>query len=204
MREFGLEVIPLPRDDGNPDSCFIENTAVIHNGRTLICRMEEDSRRGEEEVVMEFLKDYMLVKKAEAPATVEGGDVIHLPSRLIGGVTERTNIGGVKQMREWLNVDVIEAPKIVHLKSHVTYLGRGMAVSTRGYAKHTLEGLEVIVVPEEEYSANTLAIADVVLMPNKYHRSHELVREAGFEVRPIDVSEFTKCEGAITCLSLLF
>ncbi|MGQ9679725.1 MAG: hypothetical protein ACUVV4_03030 [Candidatus Bathyarchaeia archaeon] len=51
---------------------------------------------------------------------------------------------------------------------------------------------------------NTLAIADVVLMPNKYHRSHELVHEAGFEVRPIDVSEFTKCEGAIICLSLLF
>jgi len=208
LKDLGLEVITLPRDDLHPDSCFVEDNAVIHKGRALICRMAKDSRRGEEEAVMGFLENCMPVKKAEYPATVEGGDVIHLPDRLISGVTERTNMDGVRQMREWLNVkvDVIENPKIVHLKSYITYLGRKTVIATEGYAKHPmLEGLKVIVVPKEEaYAANTLAIGDVVLMPRKYSQAFELVLRAGFEVRPIDVSEFEKCEGAITCLSLLF
>ncbi|MBS7619059.1 amidinotransferase [Candidatus Bathyarchaeota archaeon] len=208
LRELGLEVITLPRDDMHPDSCFVEDNAVIHKGRALICRMAKDSRRGEEEAVMEFLKTYMPVKKAEYPATVEGGDVVHLPDRLISGVTERTNMDGVKQIREWLNVrvDVIENPKIVHLKSYITYLGKRTVIATEDYAKHpALEDLKVIVVPKEEaYAANTLAIGDIVLMPGKCPHAHELVHGAGFEVRPIEVSEFEKCEGAITCLSLLF
>lgn len=201
-------MLRLPRDDVRPDSCFVEDNAVIHGDRALICRMAKDSRRGEEDAVEAFLKDCMRVKRAEVPATVEGGDVVHLTDRLISGVTERTNDDGIKQMSSWLGVKVetIVDPGIVHLKSYVTYLGRNTMIATQEYVGHpALKGFNILVVPKEEaYAANTLAIGEVVLMPRGRHKAHAMVREAGFEVIPLDVSEFEKCEGALTCLSLPF
>jgi len=208
LEELGLEIIRLPRDDEHPDSCFVEDNAVVHGGRALICRMAKPSRRGEETAVEEVLRQYMPVKRAEPPATIEGGDVIHLPDKLISGLTERTNAEGVAQMREWLNVPVetIEDQGIVHLKSYITYLGRGVMITTRKYADHpVLKPFERLIVPDEEwYAANTLSLGDVVLMPEGYPRAVEMVREAGFDVITLNVSEFTKCEGALTCLSIIF
>jgi dimethylargininase len=208
LSELGLEVIRVPKDDLHPDSCFVEDNAVVHVGRALICRMARESRRGEEVEVEAALREYMTVKRAVAPATIEGGDVIHLSGRLISGVTQRTNLEGVAQLREWLGVpvDTIEDPGVVHIKSYVTYLGRGTMIATGKYASHpALEGFQVLVAPEgEEYAADTLAIGDSVVMPTGLPRAHELVREAGFDVIPLDVSEFEKCEGAVTCLSILF
>ena len=208
LRELGLEVIHVPRDDVRPDSCFVEDNAVVHGGRALICRMAKESRRGEEAGVEAVLGEYMPVKRATAPATIEGGDVIHLPDRLISGVTQRTNSEGVAQMNSWLGVpvDTIADPGIVHIKSYVTYLGKGVMIATRKYAGHpALGGFEVLVVPEdEEYAADTLGVGDAVLMPAGRPKAQEMVREAGFDVIPLDVGEFEKCEGAITCLSILF
>jgi len=208
LKELGIEVITIPRDDERPDACFVEDNAVIQGGKALICRMAKESRRGEEDAVEAMLRDYMKVKRATAPATVEGGDVIHLPDRLISGVTERTNHEGVAQMENWLgvSVDTIVDPRIVHLKSYITYLGKKIMIATREYANHpVMKGFRVLVVPNDEsYAANTLAIGDTVLMPRGHPRTQAMVREAGFDVLPLDVSEFEKCEGALTCLSLLF
>jgi dimethylargininase len=198
----------VPKDDDHPDSCFVEDNAVVHGGRALICRMAKKSRRGEEGDVETILEEYMQVRRATVPATIEGGDVIHLPDRFICGVTQRTNIAGVEQLREWFDfpVDTIEDQDIVHIKSHATYLGKGVIISTMKYASHpAFEGLHVLIVPEgEEYAADTLAIGDTVLMPAGLQRTHKLVMEAGFDVIPLKVDEFEKCEGALTCLSVLF
>ncbi len=208
LYELGLEVIRVPRDNQHPDSCFVEDNAVVHGGRALICRMAKESRREEVGGVEAVLEEHMPVKRAVAPATVEGGDVVHLPDRLVSGVTQRTNTDGVAQMRDWLGVrvDTIVDPGIMHLKSYVTYLGRGMVVSTRKYSGHpALRGLEVLLVPEgEQYAADTLAVGDTVLMAEGYPEAHEMVRDAGFEVVSLDVSEIQKCDGALTCLSILF
>lgn len=207
LSELGIEIIKIPKDESHPDSCFVEDNAVVHSGRALICRMAKESRKGEEGVEA-ILKEYMQVRRATAPATIEGGDVIHLPARLICGVTQRTNNAGVEQMREWLDfpVDTIEDSDIVHIKSYATYLGRGVIISTKEYASHpAFEGLHVLTVPEGgEYAADTLAIGDIVLMPAGLAGAHKMVKEAGFDVIPLDVDEFEKCEGALTCLSILF
>jgi dimethylargininase len=110
-------------------------------------------------------------------------------------------------MREWLDVkvDTVEDPSIVHLKSYVTYLGRDFVISTKRYSKHpTLKGFTVLVVPEDEgYAADTLTIGDTVLMARGRPKSRALVKDAGFDVVSLDVSEIEKCEGALTCLSLI-
>jgi len=208
LSELGLEVIHVPRDDLHPDACFVEDNAVVHGGRALICRMARESRRGEQPGVAAKLEEFMSVRWAEEPATIEGGDVVHLDDRLICGITQRTNPDGMAQMKEWLGVPVstIFDPGIMHLKSYVTYLGNGIAIATEKYSRHpALEGLHILIPPEgEEYAADTLAVGDTALMAEGHDEAHSLVRDAGFEVIPMDVSEIEKCDGALTCLSILF
>ena len=207
LEELGLELIRVPRDDENADSCFVEDNAVVHGNKALICRMAKESRRGEVDAVQDALKEFVKVRRAQPPATVEGGDVVHLPDRLLSGVSGRTNLEGVAEMRDWLGIDVdtIRIPDKVHLKSYVTYLGRDTVICTRGYSQDpALSGFHVIVVPEDEaYAADTLALGDTVLMAKGHPRSHELVRARGFDVVTLDVSEIEKCEGALTCLSII-
>jgi len=207
LTDLGLELIRVPRDDENADSCFIEDNAVIHQGKALICRMAKESRRGETGAVENVLKGMVRVRRATAPATVEGGDVVHFSDRLLSGVTQRTNDHGISQMREWLEVkvDTVKDPSIVHLKSYVTYLSRDFVISTKRYSKHpALDGFTVLVVPEDEgYAADTLTIGDTVLMARGRPKSQALVKNAGFDVISLDVGEIEKCEGALTCLSLI-
>jgi len=207
LEELGLDLIRLAPDDTKPDSCFVEDTAIIHGNKAFITRMAINSRRGEEASVREELEKHLNVTHCRPPATIEGGDAIHLPDELIIGETQRTTAGGIGQAGECLQVPVktIKDIAIVHLKSHVTYLGSGVVICTGRYVDHPeLTQFEKLVVDKKEvYAANTLAIGDVVLMTKGYPVSAQLVRDAGFDVITLDMSEFEKCEGALTCLSLL-
>lgn len=208
LTELGLEVIHVERDDKHPDSCFVEDNAVVENGKALICRMAKESRRGEQPGVAAKLEELMPIKWAEEPATIEGGDVVHADGKLISGISERTNFEGVSQMKEWLDVPVktIFDPTIMHLKSYVTYLGKGIMIATEKYANHpALEGYKILIPPaEDEYAADTLAVGDTVLMAAGYDTAQLMVKEAGFDVISMEVSEIQKCDGALTCLSILF
>lgn len=208
LRDLGLEVITVPKDDANADSCFVEDNAVVHGKRAIICRMARKSRRNEVEAVAEVLGHYLQIAHAKPPATVEGGDVIHFEDRLISGVSQRTNPAGISQMSEWLGVkvDTIRDIGMVHLKSYVTYLGRNTLIASSRFAKHDLfKQFTVIELPDKEaYAADTLAIGDTVLMASGRPDAQKLVKLAGFNVISLDVSEIEKCEGALTCLSILF
>lgn len=208
LSNLGLEVIKLLPIDGKPDACFVEDTAVVQGKRAFVTRMAKESRRGEDVEVEKLLEEFFDVKKAFSPATIEGGDVIHLPSHLISGVTQRTNMEGVAQMRSWLKVqvDTIVDNNIVHLKSYVNYIGKKTILVTMAYQNHPcLEKFYSIVIPNEEYYAtNCLIIEGTVIMSSKFPNVVEMVKETGFEVLSLDMSEFEKCEGALTCLSLIF
>jgi len=208
LSELGLEVIHVPRDDVFPDSCFVEDNAVVENGKALISRMAKESRRGEQPRVAAVLEEIMSIKWAEDPATIEGGDVVHAKGKLISGLSLRTNLEGVTQMKEWLDVPVatIFDPTIMHLKSYVTYLGKDIMIATEKYANHpALEGFNILIPPsEDEYAADTLSVGDTVLMAAGYDTAQLMVKEAGFDVISMEVSEIQKCDGALTCLSILF
>lgn len=208
LEELGLELIKLPRLNGYPDSCFIEDTAIIHKDRAFITRMGAIERRGEVSSVESVLKDYMKVKKALEPARIEGGDVLHLDDYLVSGITKRSNQEGINQMSEFLEVQVLPCidPEIVHLKSYVTYLGKNTLLITKKYANQSIfEKFEKIIVDtQEEYAANTLTINETVIMAKGNEDTQMKVKEAGFDILTLKTTEFQKCEGALTCLSLLF
>lgn len=205
---LGLQIISIPRDDNLPDSCFVEDTVVVHKNKAFITRTGAESRRQEGIAIEEVLKRYIQISRAVEPATIEGGDVVHLNDRLISGITQRTNIEGVRQMSKCLNVrvDTITNPNMMHLKSYLTYLDRKTILCTSDVQEHPiLQSFHKIVVPDhEKYAANSLTINKTVIMAATRPDSIELVKEAGFEVIPVDVSEFEKCDGALTCLSVLF
>lgn len=207
LSDLGLELIKLPAIN-YPDSCFVEDTVVIHNEKALITRMGALSRRGEEESIEKLLNEYLEVKKATAPATIEGGDVIHLEYQFICGITQRTNIDGINQMSEWLDIPVkiCADPMIIHLKSYVTYLGNNTVITTKSYFDHPVfTSFEKLTVKDEErYAANTLTIGETVLMAKGYPNTHKMIITAGFDIITLEMSEFEKCEGALTCLSILF
>ena len=207
LGELGLEVVVLPRDDQHPDSCFVEDTAVVHEGRAVVCRPAKESRRGEVDTIEPVLSSYMPTRRIQDPATLEGGDVVHVPNGLISGLTARTNEEGVRQMREALGVQVttIEDREIMHLKSHVSHLGGRSLLVTRRYASHpALAGFDKVLVPDaEDYAANVLSVNGTIVMPDGFPKTRDAVRQAGFEVVVLKMTEFPKCEGAMTCLSIL-
>ncbi|MFW9958162.1 MAG: dimethylarginine dimethylaminohydrolase family protein [Candidatus Odinarchaeota archaeon] len=208
LSELGLDLIELPIDEEHPDSCFVEDTAIIFGEKAIITRMAKQSRRGEDNQIEEYLRKYKHLSRIKAPGTIEGGDVIHLTDSLICGITERTNHEGVTQATKFLKVhiEVIEDNSIIHLKSHVTYIDNDTIITTKRFAEHpVLHRYRQLIVPEdEEYASNTLTINGNVLMSSWHPKSIEMVKDAGFDVIPMDMSEFEKCEGAITCLSLIF
>lgn len=208
LRDLGVDLVELEPDDEHPDSCFVEDTVVVHGKRAMITRMAKESRRGESKGVESVVKRFKQISSVKAPGTLEGGDVIHLPDSLLCGITKRTNHEGASQMGQWLDtpVHLIEDPNIMHIKSHVTYLDRNTIILNPRYVDDpVLESYTKIVLPPEEtHSANTLTIGDVVIMSARHTISSQLVKEAGFDVIQLDMSEFEKCDGALTCLSIIF
>ncbi len=208
LQNLEVEIIELEPADEYPDSCFVEDTVVVFGKRALITRMAKETRRGESQRVEEVISEFKQVTSILAPATIEGGDVIHFPNSLLCGLTQRTNREGASQMEKWLETPVhcIEDLNIMHIKSHITYLGKNTILLNQRYLDDpVLESFSKIVLPgEESHSANTLAIGDVVIMSVRHKKTAEQVREAGFEVIHLNMSEFEKCDGALTCLSIIF
>lgn len=208
LEELGLELIQLSSDENHPDSCFVEDTAIVFGNKAVITRMAKQSRRGEVDTISEVLAEHKSLKKIKKPGTIEGGDVIHLDDFLISGVSERTNNEGIRQSSDWLGarIDTVQDPDIVHLKSYTTYLGKNIMIMTNRFQNHPIfrNFVQVLVPSDETYAANTLAIDDVVLMSSRHPKTSEIVREVGFEVIQLNMSEFEKCEGALTCLSIIF
>lgn len=207
LEEFGLEVIKLGPDPRFPDGCFVEDTAVVHNNKALITRLGPQTRRGEENAIEQILSEYFKLSRVTEPGILEGGDVIHLPSRLICGLTSRTNSEGVKQLGKLTNttVETVENPDILHLKSFATVVGDLVVTIDQYKDEHAFKGLEIATLPwKERYGTNTLSLGDLVLVSDGFPSVHKLLSERGYVVVPLVMSEFEKCQGALTCLSILF
>jgi dimethylargininase len=212
LQEEGIEVKKLPSLDGFPDSVFIQDTALIRtpSRKALISRFGEPSRRGEEASVREFLEKLgFSTVNVEAPATLEGGDVMVTDAVVFVGLTTRTNVGGVEALKSFFKQEVIAVPteKVFHLLSAVNYIGNKTVVIVPELVDpQYFRGFKQIRVPlDEAYAANVLYLGENrILMPEGYPRTAEKLRKEGYRTVEVDVSEFRKCDGGVTCLSLPF
>jgi dimethylargininase len=215
LEQCGLEVIRLePREDF-PDSTFIEDTAVLVPGCAILTRPGAPSRSGEVAFVEPVLRErFASVQRIEAPGCVDAGDVCQVGERFFIGISERSNEAGAQQLAALLGargfattlVDIRHVPGILHLKTGITSLG-----DNRITLIDTLAGLEafrdydvVRMHPRENYAANCLRINDHLVISAGFPRFESAVRAFGYPVIALDMSEFRKMDGALTCLSLRF
>lgn len=212
LREEGVEVYEVPGLQGFPDAVFVQDTAIVRRPRkeALILRFNVPSRRGEEVSITEFLRSLSYVTTfVEPPATIEGGDVLITDVGVVYvGITSRTNLESLQYLRYFLtDLKVVPVPcsRVFHLLSVATYLGGKTLALVPGLIDHSLfNGFKLITVPADEaYAANMLYLGDgKVLIPEGFRRTYEKLRREGFKPIEVDVSEFKKCDGGITCLNL--
>lgn len=211
LEEMGARVISLAAEPELPDSVFVEDPAVVVDEVAVLTRMGAVSRRGETETLAAALAPFRPLRRIEAPATLEGGDVLRIGRKLFVGASARTNAEGMAQFRAALapfgyEVEAVEVRRCLHLKSAVTYLGEGTVLINRSLIDAApLAGYRMIdVAPGEPWAANTLALGGVVLVAAAWGTTAEVLRGAGFAVRAIDISELMKAEAGLTCSSLIF
>ncbi len=208
LRGAGWETIEVPPIETCPDGVFVEDTVVMYGNRAVITRPGADERKPETAATAEVLGalGYDVVR-IEAPGTLDGGDVLKHDGTVWVGLGGRTNRAGFDQLAAYLapyGARAVPVPlsKVLHLKSAVTALPDGTVV---GYAP-LVDDSEVwdpfLAVPEESGSHVVLLGDDTVLMSSDAPQSRQLFEERGLDVVAVDIGEFIKLEGCVTCLSV--
>jgi dimethylargininase len=215
LRRSGLEVIELPPDDRHPDSTFVEDTAVLAPRGAILARPGAASRRGEVPAVRAALLPFFpLPASIHAPGTVDGGDVCEAGDVFFVGLSERTNEAGARQLSAWLEshgcevrlVDIRGAAGLLHLKSGIAALGdRRLAVTEALVERPEFFAFGKVTVSRgEEYAANCLLINHTLIAPARFPRFSAALRALGYPLIELDMSEFRKMDGGLSCLSLRF
>lgn len=211
LAELGCAVHRLPAGAEMADSVFIEDTAIVLDEVAVITRPDAPSRRGETAAVADALAAYRKLVRLEAPARLDGGDVLVAERTVFVGTSERTNMTGVRQLRDALRrhgytVKAVPVTGCLHLKSAVTSLGDGrLLINPAWVPAEAFGGWELVDIdPEEPYAANTLRIGDRVIYPADFPRTRALLEGRGIHVVAVPADELAKAEGAVTCCSLVF
>ncbi len=209
--QCGLEVTVLDADESFPDSCFVEDTAVIIPEAAIIANPGAPSRRGEVLTMQQILQPHRTLHFIQPPGTLEGGDVLQVNRHFYIGITARTNKEGGLQLSAFLqqygySSTLIPVTNSLHLKTEVNYLGNNYLLASAGMAAlEAFRACNVIVVEEKDlYAANCLMINGHLIMPAGFGRVKAALLQAGFHPLELEMSEFEKMDGGLTCLSLRF
>ena len=246
LEQCGLTLTRLPPDSLHPDSCFVEDTAILTealpharaNAPTrasdrcaVLTRPGAPSRAGEVENIKKVLTDfYSEILSLQPPGTVDGGDVCEAGDHFFIGISERTHENGAQQLAEILAsfgytssfVDISKSGTgvppvthaqdarathhILHLKSGLSYLSDKRLVVINELASHPDFSKYVIVRVNagEAYAANCVRVNDHVLVASGYPNLEGKLRGLGYQTIALDMSEFQKMDGGLSCLSLRF
>jgi len=212
LEKCGLPVIVLECDEEYPDSTFVEDVVLLTGDCAIIMRPGAPSRRGETAEIRNVLSEYYInIEEVRKPGTVEAGDIMMVGSHFYIGLSERTNESGAKQVIEYLEKygmsgSVIKLEKVLHLKTGVAYLEHNnLVVCGEFLTKKEFQKFNILKIDEDEsYAANCVSVNDRVLIPKGYPKARETIAGAGYSIIEVDVSEFQKLDGGLSCLSLRF
>ncbi|SDO02793.1 dimethylarginine dimethylaminohydrolase family protein [Alkalicoccus daliensis] len=212
LKTAGVKVKESAAEEAYPDAVFVEDPAIVTNSFAVITRPGADSRKGETTAIEKVLKEFHeRIYYIEAPGTLEGGDVLQAENHFYIGLSTRTNREGAEQLQEILKQEgytasLVEVKEFFHLKTGISYLGEGRVLAAGEFIDHPAfqEYEQITVLPEEEYAANCVRINDEVLIPAGFSDTRKKIEAAGYQVIPLEMSEFQKQDGGLSCLSLRF
>ena len=215
LQSCGLSLTELEPAEQYPDSTFVEDTALITARGAILTRPGAPSRTGEvdsiETVLRRFFPD---LRRIEEPGTLDAGDVCEAGNHFFIGVSHRTNESGAQQLADFLTefdystslIDIRGTRNILHLKSGIAFLRNGYLVSIDELSqREEFRKYEIIRTPPgEEYAANCLLVNDRVLVASGYEFFSRRLSDLKFKTIALEMSEFQKMDGGLSCLSLRF
>ena len=215
LERCAVELTILEADPAHPDSTFVEDTAVLTRKTAILARPGARTRESEVSGIRaplaQFFSSFAEIK---APGTVDGGDICEAEKHFFIGLSQRTNEDGGRQLAEILAgegytssfVDIGKMKSLLHLKSGVAYIGRHHLVVTAEMAsrKEFAEYDLIRVKAEESYAANCIRVNDHVLIPAGCPALKSDLEHLGYSVIALEMSEFQKMDGGLSCLSLRF
>ncbi len=212
LDNWGFETVRVAGDDALPDSVFVEDAVVVFGSLAVLTSPGAESRRAETDAVGDTLRALaqdgtaLEVATIDLPGTLDGGDVLKIDSTVYVGQGGRTNGDGIRQLRALLTprgyrVVGVPVTTVLHLKSGVTALPDGTVVGHPDDVDHP-EVFERFLPMPEHGAAVVVLDAGTVLMASSVPASTALVESLGYRVITVDISEFEKLEGCVTCLSV--
>ncbi len=215
LQHCGLQLTVLDPDLNHPDSTFVEDVAVLTPRSAILARPGAPSRQGEVATVRSAIGQFFVsVHEIAAPGTLDGGDVCQAGNHFFIGISRRTNEAGARQLAAFLSaegytssfVDVRDTGGILHLKSGIAWLGDGKLFVAEELARRDeFRGYSILQVsPEETYAANCVRVNDSLLIPAGYPGAEQSLKALRLLIVPLEMSEFQKMDGGLSCLSLRF
>jgi len=215
LKDCGLNLTMMDANLQYPDGTFVEDTFVIAERVAIATRPGAKTRLGEVASVAAALRPFRPQREQiEAPGTVDGGDICQVDEHFLIGLSARTNEAGAAQLAAILarhhysasTVDIRGHATLLHLKSGIAYLGERRFLVVPGFpAIDAIAGAERIEVAQSEgYAANCVVVNNQVLIAAGFPGVANALKERGVRVRALEMSEFAKMDGGLSCLSLRF
>ena len=212
LKSLDVKVKILDASEQYPDAVFVEDTAVLAERCAVITHPGALSRQGEEISIKEALNEfYTSFESIQAPGTLEGGDVMRVGDHFYVGLSARTNEEGYRQFAAILNkfnysASAVKLEKFLHLKTGLAYLEHNNLLVSGEFIEHVdFKKFNRIIIDEtEEYAANCIWFNNAVLIPMGYPKTAAAISKLGYKIMEVDVSEFQKLDGGLSCLSLRF
>jgi dimethylargininase len=212
LKICGMTVHTLEALEDFPDSTFVEDVALLTRKCAIITNPGADSRRGETVFIRDTIRSfYPDLDQIQSPGTLEAGDIMMVGDHFFIGLSERTNALGAKQLtdileRHGLTSSVVPLNEMLHLKTGLAYLENNNLLVYGEFIHHpAFTNFNRIEIPADEgYAANAIWVNDHILIPAGYPKSKAKIEHLGYLVHEVDVSEFKKLDGGLSCLSLRF
>jgi len=212
LQQCGLETVVLDAEEKFPDSVFVEDTALLTPSCAIITRPGAESRRPESAMMRPVIESWFdTVYEITGPGTIEAGDIMMVDSHFYIGISERTNREGANQLISFLEMhgmtgSTVGLTDMLHLKTGISYLENNTLLAAGEFPDHVeFQSFKIIVTdPSEGYAANCIWVNGTVIVPEGYPLTRRKIETAGCNTIAVDVSEFRKLDGGLSCLSLRF
>lgn len=212
LADCGLEVTVLEALEAYPDAVFVEDVALCTRSCAVLTRPGAESRLGEVEYMRSVLRErYDNLEKIREPGTLDAGDVLMVGDHYYVGMSGRTNREGFEQLKKILrrygmSAEAVQPEEMLHLKTGAAYLEDNTMLLWESLAEERPFGRfrKILVESDEAYAANCIRVNDKVLLASGYPVTRGRLHDAGFDLIALDMSEYRKLDGGLSCLSLRF